>query len=161
MTYLLDSNVFIQAKNEHYGMDVCPGFWDWLVASNVAGVVASVSLVGQELKTGHDQLAQWSAQRGNEFFLEPDTSVFSAMRRIGAWLTAQQFTAGARNKFAESAHHILIARALAKEMTVVTHEKRANSQKRIKIPDVCNQFGVQCLTPLEMLRVEKVRLVLS
>ncbi len=27
MAYLLDANVFIQAKNLHYGFDFCPGFW--------------------------------------------------------------------------------------------------------------------------------------
>jgi hypothetical protein len=27
MAYLLDSDVFIQAKNLHYGFDFCPGFW--------------------------------------------------------------------------------------------------------------------------------------
>ena len=32
MAYLLDSNVFIQAKNLHYGLDFCPAFWDWLIA---------------------------------------------------------------------------------------------------------------------------------
>ncbi len=25
MAYLLDANVFIQAKNLHYGLDFCPG----------------------------------------------------------------------------------------------------------------------------------------
>ena len=25
MLYLLDTNIFIQAKNLHYGMDFCPG----------------------------------------------------------------------------------------------------------------------------------------
>jgi hypothetical protein len=28
MAYLLDANVFIQAKNLHYGLDFCPAFWD-------------------------------------------------------------------------------------------------------------------------------------
>ena len=32
MAYLLDSNVFIPAKNLHYGLDFCPAFWDWLIA---------------------------------------------------------------------------------------------------------------------------------
>ena len=27
MAYLLDANVFIQAKNLHYGLDFCPAFW--------------------------------------------------------------------------------------------------------------------------------------
>ena len=31
MRYLLDSNVFIQAKNLHYGFDFVPAFWDWLL----------------------------------------------------------------------------------------------------------------------------------
>ncbi len=38
MAYLLDANVFIQAKNLHYGFDFCPAFWDWLVVSNAAGL---------------------------------------------------------------------------------------------------------------------------
>lgn len=30
MKYLLDANIFIQAKNLQYGFDFCPAFWDWL-----------------------------------------------------------------------------------------------------------------------------------
>lgn len=30
MAYLLDTNVFIQAKNLHYGFDFCPAFWEWI-----------------------------------------------------------------------------------------------------------------------------------
>lgn len=33
MSYLLDANVFIQAKNLHYGLDFCPAFWQWLIDS--------------------------------------------------------------------------------------------------------------------------------
>gem|GEM_PF-6918350 len=36
MAYLLDSDVLIRAKNDHYGFDFCPGFWDWLEAANAA-----------------------------------------------------------------------------------------------------------------------------
>jgi hypothetical protein len=32
MPYLLDSDVFIQAKNLHYSFDFCPAFWDWIEA---------------------------------------------------------------------------------------------------------------------------------
>ena len=50
MTYLLDANVFIAAKNLHYGLDFCPAFWDWLVAGNESQRVFSVEKVGDELK---------------------------------------------------------------------------------------------------------------
>ena len=56
-TYLIDSNVFIQAKNLHYGFDFCPAFWDWLVEKNVAGKVASIEKVADELRAGDDDLA--------------------------------------------------------------------------------------------------------
>lgn len=65
MAYLLDANVFIQAKNLHYGMDFCPGFWDWLLESSRAGIVASVTAVDEELQAGSDQLARWSARQGS------------------------------------------------------------------------------------------------
>ena len=38
MAYLLDANVFISAKNLHYGLDFCPAFWDWIIANNASGV---------------------------------------------------------------------------------------------------------------------------
>ena len=28
MAYLLDADVFIRAKNLHYGLDFCPAFWE-------------------------------------------------------------------------------------------------------------------------------------
>ncbi len=55
-TYLLDTNVFIQAKNLHYGFDFCPAFWQWLVEQNEAGRVASIEKVGDELRAGDDEL---------------------------------------------------------------------------------------------------------
>jgi hypothetical protein len=45
MTYLLDTNTLIQAKNEYYGFDVCPGFWDWIDAENGREGVVSIEPV--------------------------------------------------------------------------------------------------------------------
>ena len=69
MSYLLDANVFIQAKNLHYGLDFCPAFWDWLIANNSAGQVFSIEKVADELQAGADELAEWAAGRSNAFFL--------------------------------------------------------------------------------------------
>jgi hypothetical protein len=57
MAYLLDANVFIQAKNLHYGLDFCPAFWDWLVASNAAQSVFSIEKVGDEVDAVADELS--------------------------------------------------------------------------------------------------------
>ena len=40
MAYLLDANVFISAKNLHYGFDFCPAFRDWLIEGHEAAAPA-------------------------------------------------------------------------------------------------------------------------
>jgi hypothetical protein len=58
MPYLLDANIFIQAKNLHYGFDFCPAFWEWLHAGNEQGKVFSIEKVRDELIGGDDELAE-------------------------------------------------------------------------------------------------------
>lgn len=76
MAYLLDANVFIQAKNLHYGLDFCPAFWDWLVENNGAEKVFSIEKVGDEIDAGDDELAEWAKEQGSGFFLKPDKARF-------------------------------------------------------------------------------------
>ena len=82
MAYLLDANVFIQAKNLHYGLDFCPAFWDWLIGHNTAGRVFSIEKVGDEVEAGGDELTTWAAQRGPSFFLKPDAAILPALRSV-------------------------------------------------------------------------------
>ena len=74
MAYLLDADVFIRAKNLHYGLDFCPAFWDWLVDNNASGTVFSVEKVGDEVQAVADELSEWAEARGAGFFLRPDAS---------------------------------------------------------------------------------------
>ncbi len=60
MIYLLDANTLIEAKNRYYRMAVCPAYWAWIQRSQGAGVVASIDLVGDELRRGNDELAEWT-----------------------------------------------------------------------------------------------------
>ena len=82
MAYLLDANVFMQAKNLHYGIDFCPAFWDWLIASNEADLVFSIEKVGDEIDAGADELSAWAAQRGPGFFLKPDSAMLPALGSV-------------------------------------------------------------------------------
>ena len=44
---------------------------------------------------------------------------------------------------------------------MVTHEVASPSTKKIKIPNVCIGLGIKCMTPYEMLRLERARFVLG
>jgi hypothetical protein len=161
MAYLLDANVFIQAKNLHYGLDFCPAFWDWLIASNAAQRVFSIEKVGDEIDAVADQLSDWAAQRGPGFFIKPDPAMLPALSSVSAWATGGGYEAAAVNTFLQVADYYLVAHALAHGHTVVTHEIVSTSTKRIKIPDACISLGVRCVTPFEMLRHERARFVLG
>lgn len=161
MAYLLDADVFIRAKNLHYGLDFCPAFWDWLIAGNAAGRVFSIEKVGDEVQAVEDELSDWAAKRGERFFLPPDATVFPALANVSTWATDQEYEPTAVSTFLQVADYYLVAQALAKEHTVVTHEIPSASTRKIKIPDACIGLGVKCMTPYEMLRRERARFVLG
>ena len=161
MTYLLDANVFIQAKNLHYGLDFCPAFWDWLIAQNLAGKIYSIEKVDDELKAGADELANWAISQGTGLFLKPDPTILPALGIVSAWATGQHYEPSAVNTFLQIADYYLVVHALAHGYTVVTHEKANPSTKKIKIPDACIGLGIKCMTPFEMLRLERARFVLG
>lgn len=91
MAYLLDANVFIAAKNLHYGLDFCPAFWDWLVAGNVSALVFRVEKVGNEVRAVGDELSELAADRGEGFFLRPKASDFPAIAGVSVWAMGQTY----------------------------------------------------------------------
>ena len=161
MPYLLDANIFIQAKNLHYAMDFCPGFWEWLVQANAARRVFSVEKVGTELLAGNDELATWVGHRGATFFLPPDEPTIAALAAVAEWVRKQNYRPAAVNEFLQDTDYYLIAYAKAHGHVVVTHEIASDGVKRVKIPSVCIGMKVKCITPFEMLRAERVRFVLD
>ncbi len=165
MAYLLDANVFIEAKNRHYGFDFCPAFWDWLAEAHEADKVFSIKKVREELEAGKDDLARWAKARARGFFLEPDSKVVASLETVANWVNNQGYSSAAIKAFLGSADYYLIAHAHAHGHTVVTHEVASDphnpSLRRVKIPDVARASGVECITPFEMLRREGARFVLK
>jgi len=161
MAYLLDANVFIQAKNLHYGFDFCPAFWDWLLTENRAGQVFSIEKVGDEIEAGGDDLAGWAAAQGAGFFLAPDAAMLPSLATVSVWVSGQGYEAAAVNTFLQVADYYLVAHALAHKHTVVTHEVATDSVRKIKIPNACIGLDIKCMTPYEMLRKERARFVLG
>lgn len=161
MAYLLDANVFIQAKNLHYGLDFCPAFWQWLIENNTAKIVFSIEKVGDEIAAGADELAEWASQLDINFFLKPDKALLPALAKVSQWVTQNGYESSAVNTFLQVADYYLVAHAAAHKFIIVTHEVPASSKKKIKIPDVCIGLGIKCMTPYEMLRLERARFVLG
>lgn len=161
MSYLLDANVFIQAKNLHYGLDFCPAFWEWLLQKNRTGHVLSIDKVANEIAAGADELYDWAQENGDGLFLRTTPQIAQQFGPVSEWATRQQYEPAAINTFLQVADFYLVAHALEGGHVLVTHETPSNSRKQIKIPDTCIGLEIRWMTPYEMLRRERARFVLG
>jgi nitroreductase len=161
MSYLLDANVFIEAKNRYYGFEICPAFWDWLIAKNAAGRVFSIEAVREELKAGEDQLAEWATDRGSGFFLRPDAGFPAASAEVSGWVDSQSYYQYAKHAFLQGADLYLVAQARALGYCVVTHEEANDSRKEVKIPEPCHALGIECISLFKLLQREGARFILA
>jgi predicted nucleic acid-binding protein len=157
--YLLDANVFIQAKNLHYAFDLCPGFWDWIDHANGDGTVYSITKVLDELRAGDDPLSDWAQSRRSNLFLAPDDPVIPSLRAVSRWANDGRYDQTGVSTFLQAADYYLVAHAHAHDMVVVTHEIPSDSSRKVKIPDACIGMGVDFMTPYAMLRAEHARFV--
>jgi hypothetical protein len=161
MAWLLDTNVFVNAKRDHYGFEFCPGFWEWLDLANAAGTVASVQAVYDELVDYGDQLSEWAKER-KDFFLPVGAGDVAAVEAVNRWaINSADYDAAAKAEFSAAADSFLLAQALAGGHTVVTHEVIKDTRKKIQIPNAAAALNVGCCLPWHMLRVERPQLVLG
>src|SRR5690349_20386867 len=108
--YLLDTNVFIEAKNRYFGFDICPGFWEWLLLRHAAGTIFSVDAVRTELLKGNDPLADWIKGIPRGFFQVPTASTTPHLAALSQWASdpIRQFSSNAIATFLASADYLLV-----------------------------------------------------
>lgn len=156
--FVVDTNFFIQAHRAYYPIDVFPGYWQKIKQLAAQEKIISIDKVGDEIFRGADPLAEWCAENLTSAFFKETTSVLNSYQLIVQWAAnANQYTPSAISTFlnANEADAWLVAFANSDpaNRSLVTYEKSEPLIKRsIKIPEACNQFGVQYLTPVEMLR---------
>lgn len=161
--YVIDSDVFISAKNGYYAFVICPGFWDSLIYHYQHGRVYSLDRIQQELLAGRkdEDLVQWVKNDVPDGFFVPsqDPDVIRAYQDIMLWVQRNtQYVDNAKAKFATEADGWLVAYACVKGAQIVTNEQpRPEARNRILLPDVCNQFGVRYHDTFTMLKSLGVR----
>lgn len=162
MAYCLDTNTFIEAKNLHYGMDFCPGFWDMIDIQAEVGEVFSITQVCDELLSGKDELSAWIEERkNNSWFVETDdTQTQLAFTEIAEFVVAS-YPEAQVSHFLSGADPWLIAKCKTIGATLVTKEVFAPGAKKIKIPNICQQFGVSFIPTHEMIRILGNRYILE
>lgn len=158
--FLVDSNFSIQAHRATYPIDVVPSFWQKIKELAHNGNIQSIDKVRNEIfdKSSHqDALKAWCSEHlPDDFFLE--TSIYiDNYARIVRWVNTRSefFTQNAIDEFlsVDLADPWLVATSMDKDVIIVTQEKSEPYRKsKIKIPEVCNQFQVDFVDTIGMLR---------
>jgi hypothetical protein len=157
--YLIDANVFIQAKNFHYRFQFCQAFWEWLIDANQAGIVFSIDKVRKELNNGKkdDPVKKWIITLPDSFFIADitDREVRKEYASIMQWIASDtHYLPQAKAEFADSAEAdaFLIATALAHNYIIVTNERGNPARKsKVMLPDAADKFSVKTIFIYDLL----------
>lgn len=161
--FVLDSDVFIAAKNAYYAFAICPGFWDSLIHHSDVGDLCSIDRVRSELLAARrtEDLVVWVKETvPDDFFKDTDEQdVADAYGQVMLWVQRNsQYVDQAKAKFATEADGWLVAYAMVRGVSVATNEQpRPEARNRILLPDVCRQFGVTYKDTFAMLNELGVR----
>ncbi|CDT32179.1 DUF4411 family protein [Vibrio coralliirubri] len=163
MNYLLDANTFIEAKNRYYSMVICPGYWQWILQSNIQAGVASIQFIKDELTNGNDDLAQWAKDHSHLFVANDDAPTQLAYATVVQHVMGlTEMKNGAQDEFLRGADPWLIAKAMTTGSKIVTHEKLdRNIKRKILIPNVCEHFKVEYIDTFELLHELEAKFIMT
>lgn len=163
--FLLDANVFIEAKRRYYAFDLCPGFWESLIWNYRQNRILSINQVKKELEDGKDELSKWiTSKMPLDCFISTNTALVSNwFGKMQAWVQGQsQFLDEAKAEFAAKPDCWLVAYAKANDFILVTQEVLNPAVRRkIPIPNVCKAFDVDYIDTFGMLKTLGVKFVLK
>jgi hypothetical protein len=149
LPYSIDTSGLLDGWKRYYPPDIFPIIWDNVSDLIDAGGLIAPEEVREELRIGADDLYDWACVREQMFVpltLEIQTAVANILAVHPQWVPADR----SRNM----ADPFVVAVAMANDCTVVSGELWSNSPRpdRVKIPNVCNSFGIQHIQFLDMMR---------
>ncbi len=171
--FLFDSNTLITPKRSYYAFDITPSYWQKLNAAAEKRVFVIIDRVYEEIlhskrvpEENEDELSLWlrTEFKGEIVSTRNDSRVVTAYAEIVHTMTNTEprkshYKPSAKNEFAraENADPWLVAYAYVHNCRIVTYEVfQPETKKKIKIPNVCEQYGVKTLSLHDFMRTTRI-----
>ena len=148
--YVLDANAFINMQR-HHPHDVFVSLWSKMANLIDEGLVISADEVFDELSAGDDFLLKWVKQRKSAFIPSGHDIQYLVRDILQKYPT---LVTGSRK--ANGSDPFVIALAKLKNCTLVSDETRAGDGQPVKIPNVCEAYGVRLIKFVDFLREVKI-----
>lgn len=152
-SFIIDTNVLLEAANNYYAFERVPAFWEWLERQFVEGAVRTLTMVKDEVDFPQE-VVSWVAERERDGHLidESEPDIQAEYGKMAAWLVSQPFGAEHIASFMSKADLWIIAAAKVRGCTVVTQEVAAGrGSRKVRIPDVCAHFGIKCVNTFKFM----------
>ena len=158
--YAIDANILIAVHRSQYPFDIAPGFWRQLV-ENGRGKLILIEEVRNEIYDNEDELSSWLKENEGAFKVVSSSNE-DVVRNYSDIITNVRentnYKEVAKSEFARVADSWLCAHALTSGYIIVTLEKfEPNIKKRIKIPNVCEEFNIPYINLLEFMKKIGIR----
>jgi len=148
VVYSLDTSCLINAWGKNYPFDMFEPLWTHLDALIDGGLVVASAEVLVELERQDDDLSAWAKDR-DDLFLDLVPELQDVVTNI--MQTYPKLVATGRNQ--ADPFVIGVAQMHNEPLTVVTEETATRaSHNKPKIPFICAEQDVRCITFLDMLR---------
>jgi len=169
--YCIDSCVLIEASRRFYAFDFFSDFWWWLSQEGNKGTWTSPLEVYREIVENTDKkdmLNSWVKQN-RSCFSNTSKDVQRAFKDISDYIV-KNYTNHQATRALRKADPWVVALALAKGLTVVSFEvpvnlshsfKSGKFEAEVKIPNLCNEFGIRYINLFDMIRELKVQFTIK
>lgn len=151
--YVIDTCSLIDL-NRWYPPTMAGGVWEKVDQLMQAGVLVSVEEVLEELKTQEDPVFRWAKKRKRGFL-----PLGTDLQRAAKDLLRTHPTLVDHKKRKSTADPFVVGAAKLLGAAVVTQETPSGRGERPKIPNVCHNLSIECISIVTMLEREGLRLV--
>lgn len=160
MLYLIDTNILIYASKVTNPLDIHPTYWAKMKEILNRDDVFSVDKVKDEIYYYEDELLNWCKENINNNFWKKTSHILSEYAELQNWVQTRNYYDTALIEFADvkNADPFILAYSLntirkSQDITIVTLEvSNPDSKKRVKLPDICINFGIRFINNNEFFR---------
>lgn len=145
MGYSIDTSALLDAAVRWYPQNVFPSVWEYLDGMIAEGSLSAVEEVLRELQRRDDAIHEWVKIRKSKLLVMLEDDIQIAVIDVLSEFPKLVDQRPSKNL----ADPFVIALAKARKLVVVSGEQ-GGTRDRPKIPNVCNHFGIRCLTLPQM-----------
>ncbi len=153
--YLLDTNFFIQACR-YYPQEIFPSFWNKLQQIIEDETIVIHETVLEEIFKNEDELTRWIKNTPHFKKVKISEVAFNKYLEMCDWVSnpQQDYLQSAISAFKDNhnADAWICAECAVSGHILVTNEKYGNSRSNVKIPNVCQAFGIEYMSVFDFMR---------